>query len=112
MVLRHVYDRSNPKRAWRDHDNVEVKAVIDAIALFVMEDDSSHICDHHYFSAEGDRDKTEVYVIPRDEYIIYHEMQSKIPDEGLKLYTDFPQVMTTGLAGGLLRPIRACYWRG
>ena len=91
IVFRHIYNRSNPKRAWRDHDNIEVKAVIDAIALYVMEDDSSHICDHHYFSAEGDMDKTEVYVIPRSEYIKWHKMQSEIPDNGLKLYPTSPQ---------------------
>ena len=86
IVFRHVYDRNNPLRAWRDHDNIEIKTVIDAIALFIMEDDSPHVCQHFYCSAEGNCDKTEVYVVPQDEFILWHKMQSNIPDDGLKLY--------------------------
>lgn len=91
IVFRHVYNRNNPKRAWRDHDNIEIKAVIDAIALFVMEDDSPHVCQHFYCSAEGDCDKTEVYVVPQEEFLMWYKMQLKIPDEGLKLYDSLPQ---------------------
>ena len=91
IVFRHVYDRNNPKRAWRDHDNIEIKTVIDAIALFVMEDDSPHVCQHFYCSAEGDSDKTEVYVVPQNEFILWCKMQPNISDDGLKLYASPPQ---------------------
>ena len=91
IIFRHVYDRNNPSRAWRDHDNIEIKTVIDAIALFIMEDDSPHVCQHFYCSAEGNCDKTEVYVVPQDEFILWHKMQSNIPDDGLKLYDSPPQ---------------------
>ena len=86
IIFRHVYDRNNPSRAWRDHDNIEIKTVIDAIALFIMEDDSPHVCQHFYCSAEGNCDKTEVYVVPQDEFILWCKMHSNIPDDGLKLY--------------------------
>ena len=91
VIFRHVYDRNNPKRAWRDHDNIEIKTVIDAIALFVMEDDSPHVCQHFYCSAEGDQDKTEVYIVPQEEFLMWCKMQSSIPDNGLKLYDSPPQ---------------------
>ena len=91
IIFRHVYNRNNPKRAWRDHDNIEIKTVIDAIALFVMEDDSPHVCQHFYCSAEGDQDKTEVYVVPQDEFTIWCKMQPNIPDYGLKLYDSAPR---------------------
>ena len=90
VIFRHVYDRNNPKRAWRDHDNIEIKTVIDAIALFVMEDDSPHVCQHFYCSAEGDCDKTEVYVVPQEEFLMWCKMQPSIPDNGLKLYDSPP----------------------
>ena len=91
IIFRHIYNRNNPKRAWRDHDNIEIKTVIDAIALFVMEDDSPHVCQHFYCSAEGDCDKTEVYVVPQDEFTIWCKMQPNIPDYGLKLYDSAPR---------------------
>ena len=91
VIFRHVYNRDNPKRAWRDHDNIEIKTVIDAIVLFVMEDDSPHVCQHFYCSAEGDQDKTEVYVVPQEEFLMWCKMQPSIPDNGLKLYDSPPQ---------------------
>ena len=56
-----------------------------------MEDDSPHVCQHLYCSAEGDCDKTEVYVVPQEEFLMWYKMQLKIPDEGLKLYDSLPQ---------------------
>ena len=91
IIFRHVYNRNNPKRAWRDHDNIEIKTVIDAIALFVMEDDSPHVCQHFYCSAEGDQDKTEVYIVPQEEFLMWCKMQPSISDNGLKLYDSPPQ---------------------
>ena len=91
IIFRHVYNRNNPKRAWRDHDNIEIKTVIDAIALFIMEDDSPHVCQHFYCSAEGNCDRTEVYVIPQHEFILWCKMQPNIPDNGLELYDSPPQ---------------------
>lgn len=91
VIFRHVYNRDNPKRAWRDHDNIEIKTVIDAIVLFVMEDDSPHICQHFYCSAEGDQDKTEVYVVPQEEFLMWFKIQPSISDDGLKLYDSPPQ---------------------
>ena len=91
VIFRHVYNRDNPKRAWRDHDNIEIKTVIDAIALFVMEDDSPHVCQHFYCSAEGDCDKTEVYVVPQEEFLMWCKIQPSISGDGLKLYDSPPQ---------------------
>ena len=91
IIFRNVYNRNNPKRAWRDHDNIEIKTVIDAIALFVIEDDSPHVCQHFYCSAEGDQDKTEVYIVPQEEFLMWCKMQPSISDNGLKLYDSPPQ---------------------
>ena len=91
IIFRHIYNRDNPKRAWRDHDNIEIKTVIDAIALFVMEDDSPHVCQHFYCSAEGDQDKTKVYIVPQEEFLMWCKMHPSIPDDGLKLYDSPPQ---------------------
>lgn len=68
IVFRHRYDRHRPERWARDHDNIEINAVIDALALFVLEDDTANLCDHYYCSVSGECNQTEVYVIPRHEF--------------------------------------------
>ncbi len=68
IVYRHIYDKKRPERARRDHDNYEINFVTDAIALYVMVDDSPAHCMHFYHSVEGDNERTEVYVIPVDAF--------------------------------------------
>ncbi len=65
LVYLHTYDVNRPKREWRDHDNVEINAVTDIVALFVMLDDSPHICEHYYASKSGTENRTEVFVLPK-----------------------------------------------
>ena len=36
MVFRHVYDVERPERRYRDHDNIELNMVSDAIAMYVI----------------------------------------------------------------------------
>ncbi len=69
IVYRHVYDKKRPERARRDHDNFEVNFVTDAVALYVMVDDSPTHCKHFYYSDEGETERTEVYVIPENEFV-------------------------------------------
>ncbi len=64
IVFRHVYDRNTPEKRRRDHDNIEIKQVTDIVAWFTMTDDGPGVCSHFYCSAEGERNKTEVYVVP------------------------------------------------
>ena len=85
-VFRHVYDRGRPERQYRDHDNIELNRVLDVVALYVMADDSPMRCRHYYCSAPGDGDRTEVYVIPREDFFRWLLLEYCIPDEGVKLY--------------------------
>jgi len=39
IIFRHIYQRDRPERRYRDHDNIEVKTVIDIVAYYVMYDD-------------------------------------------------------------------------
>ena len=34
LIFRHVYDRTRPEREYRDHDNIELNTVVDAVAMF------------------------------------------------------------------------------
>ena len=34
LIFRHGYDRNRPERGYRDHDNIELNTVVDALAMF------------------------------------------------------------------------------
>ncbi len=68
IAYRHIYDRIFPERRRRDHDNIEVNFVSDAVALFTLPDDSPQWCSHFYCSAAGDVNRTEVYVVPQTDF--------------------------------------------
>ena len=77
LIFRHVYDRKRPERRKRDHDNIEVNTVADAIALFVLTDDGPAVCSHYYCSGAGDEDCTEVFVVPRRDFPLWLKQEQK-----------------------------------
>ena len=86
LVYRHVYSRDRPERRYRDHDNIEVNMVSDIVALYVMPDDSPKVCAHYYCSALGADERTEVYVVPKDDFPLWLVAEWAMPDQGVKLY--------------------------
>lgn len=86
LAYRHVYDRSRPERAMRDHDNIETNMVTDILALYVLPDDHPAVCSHYYCSAAGSEDRTEVYVIPKHDFPVWMVEEKTLPDKGVKLY--------------------------
>lgn len=91
LIFRHVYDRNRPEREYRDHDNIELNTVVDAIAMFFLVDDTPLDCRHYYCSASGSRERTEVYIVPRNEFEAWLAQENSIPDIGLFLH-DYPQI--------------------
>ena len=79
VVFRHVYDRNRPEREYRDHDNIELNAVVDAIAMFFLVDDTPLECRHYYCSAAGDEERMEVYLVPRPEINRWLDMEDDPP---------------------------------
>lgn len=86
LVYRHVYDRERPERQRRDHDNIEVNMVSDIVALYVMPDDGPENCSHYYCSADGQEERTEVYVVPESDFPVWLNTEKVMPDEGVTLY--------------------------
>ena len=85
LIFRHVYDRNRPEREYRDHDNIELNTVVDAIAMFFLVDDTPLECRHYYCSAAGSTERTEVYIVPRNEFEDWLAMEDSIPDIGICL---------------------------
>ncbi len=90
MIFRHVYPADRPERQMRDHDNIEVNAVSDIVALFVLRDDSPKYCSHYYCSAKSTSERTEVYVVPRGEFANWLAAEKSMPDKGVILYENVP----------------------
>lgn len=85
LVFRHVYARGRPDRALRDHDNIETNMAADCVALYVMEDDNPSACSHYECSAQGDRERTEIYVVPQAEFSQWLLSEKSMPEEGVEL---------------------------
>lgn len=58
-----VYDRNLPERRIRDYDNLELKAVLDAAACFLMESDSGLLCDAYHSTELGETDCTRMFIM-------------------------------------------------
>lgn len=67
IIFKHNY--ADDKRAWRDHDNIEVNVLIDVVANFFLKDDSAKLLDHLHFSRKADEDSTDIYIIPREDLV-------------------------------------------
>ncbi len=64
MCIEFIYDKNNKSIPRGDHDNKEVKQVIDAISSFVVPDDSDNYLSLCQISSEGECNHTKVYVMP------------------------------------------------
>lgn len=91
LIFRHVYSSGRPERQYRDHDNIEINMVIDIVAMYVMTDDAPLKCCHYYCSAIGQEDRTEIYVVPQNEFVQWLLAEKVLPQNGEKLYHEYPK---------------------
>ena len=92
IIYRHVYARNRPERQYRDHDNIEINAVTDIVAFYTMPDDNPAVCRHFYCSAAGDPERTEVYVVPQEDFIRWQLQETSIPENGVFLLENRPDL--------------------
>lgn len=69
IIFKHNYSIERPEREYRDHDNIELNAVVDMITLFVLIDDSPLKLRHYYYSCIEETDSTDIYIIPNSDFI-------------------------------------------
>ena len=81
ICITHVYDRTLPiKGRIRDHDNIELKGIIDAINTFLLTDDSGNLCDIFSTSEFGETDMTHIAIMEKNMFpvwILRHENTPK-----------------------------------
>lgn len=68
LIFRNVYSGNDSKKAIRDNDNYEYKAVTNLLTTYFIPDDSPKYCDTFLCSVYGDEDATEVFIVPRREF--------------------------------------------
>lgn len=78
MIFRHTYDHNRPEREYRDHDNIELNTVVDAVAMFFLVDDTPFECRHYYCSVVGDEESTEVFIVPQNEFGVWLAQEKNI----------------------------------
>lgn len=67
ICIAHMYDKTLfGKGRNRDHDNIEIKGIIDVINTFLLTDDNGILCDIFNKSEFSDRDLTRISVMKKD----------------------------------------------
>lgn len=65
ITICHCYPQDTPVRMVRDYDNIEVKKIIDILALHYLRDDNMGCCEVLHTSRFSDQIKTEITVSDR-----------------------------------------------
>ncbi len=68
MCIEFIYEKNNKKIPRGDHDNKEVKQVIDAISSFVVPDDSDDYLSLCQISSNGEYNHTKIYIMPEKDF--------------------------------------------
>ena len=71
IAFRHVYNYERPERLYRDHDNIELNAVVNVVALYLLRSDGPQHLEHYYCAACGETDSTAVYLVPQNDFDIF-----------------------------------------
>lgn len=68
IIYRFVYDKERPERRIIDHDNYEINAVTDIVALYLLPDDAPKFCNLYYTTYRYEYDATEVFIVPGKDF--------------------------------------------
>ena len=80
ICVTHIYDKVlGIKGRVRDHDNIELKGILDVINAFLLTDDSGDLCDIYNTSTISDDDKTLITIMNRDMFPAWILQHQKSP---------------------------------
>ena len=83
ICITHVYNKDLLGNGrYRDHDNIELKGIIDTINTFLLTDDSMAHCDIFTTHMISDMDFTRITIMERNtfpEWILGHKTEQKLP---------------------------------
>lgn len=67
MQISNKNDENTPERRMIDHDNCEINAVTDIVALYLLPDDSPKFCNLYYTTYRFEYDATQVFIVPKED---------------------------------------------
>ena len=76
VCIEHVYDHCLPIKAVRDYDNLEMKEVLDIIALYCMTDDAGALCDQFQTTRFADSSCTIISVMQKEKFSAWLDMKN------------------------------------
>lgn len=76
ICIEHIYDRCLPIKAVRDYDNLEMKEVLDIIALYCMADDTGALCDQFQTTRFADSSCTIISVMQKEKFSAWLDMKN------------------------------------
>ena len=76
VCIEHIYGRCLPIKAVRDYDNLEMKEVLDIIALYCMTDDTGALCDQFQTTRFADSSCTIISVMQKEKFSTWLDMKN------------------------------------
>lgn len=76
ICIEHIYDRCLPIKAVRDYDNLEMKEVLDIVALYCMTDDTGTLCDQFQTTRFADSSCTIISVMQKEKFSAWLDMKN------------------------------------
>ena len=76
VCIEHIYDSCLPIKAVRDYDNLEMKEVLDIIALYCMTDDTGALCDQFQTTRFSDSSCTIISVMQKEKFSAWLDMKN------------------------------------
>lgn len=76
VCVEHIYDRCLPVKAVRDYDNLEMKEVLDIIALYCMTDDTGALCDQFQTTRFADSSCTIISVMQKESFSAWLDIKN------------------------------------
>ena len=76
VCIEHVYDHCLPIKAVRNYDNLEMKEVLDIIALYCMTDDTGALCDQFQTTRFADSSCTIISVMQKEKFSAWLDMKN------------------------------------
>lgn len=81
VCIEHIYARYLSIKAVRDYDNLEMKEVLDIIALYCMTDDTGALCDQFQTTRFADSSCTIISVMQKEKFSAWLDMKNPAKSE-------------------------------
>lgn len=69
IAVEQQYDKGLPPRRWRDHDNVELTALLNELSLWALGGDDPQTVDLFQFATEGEQNTTVIHIVHRFKFL-------------------------------------------